>query len=161
MEKHAGTDRAKASTKGSRERVEDIHGWRKPLGESLIAALRSIEIVGFPLKYGEDSFRRIASSYLLRERVGNKVFFRLLLVLFQSFIEDRLKVWIGGGHLETGRHRVYGGCERDRRSTRGDGDHVSQAAIRVHCLVYVAYHALRRMRRPAHMTWLVIQWRGH
>ena len=90
---HVETHRAKALTKGSGESVEDVHGWRKPLCEPFIAALRLIQLIGFPFKYGEDSIRRAATFDLVRERVGSKFLPGLPLVLLQSFIEDRLKVW--------------------------------------------------------------------
>ena len=91
--KHMGTHRANALTESGRESVEDVHSWRKPLGESLIAALRLIQLVGLPLKYGEDSIRRAAAFDLLREWVGGKFFSGLPLVLLQSFIEDQLEIW--------------------------------------------------------------------
>ena len=90
--KLGGNHRANASAKGGRECVEDIHGWREPLGESFIVALRSIKIVGLALEHGEDRGRRITAVYLLRERVSNKVFLGLLLVLYQSSVKDWLKV---------------------------------------------------------------------
>ena len=89
--RRAGTHRANALTKGGSESVEDIHGWRKPLGESLVTTLRLIEIVGFPFKHGEDSFRRSTTFDLHRERVGNKFLSCLPLVLFQGLVEDWLK----------------------------------------------------------------------
>ena len=88
-----GTNRAKALAKGDRECVEDVHRWRKPLCEPFIAALRSIQFVGFPLKYGENGIRRVTSFDLLRERMGNKFFSGLPLVFLQSLIEDWLKIW--------------------------------------------------------------------
>ena len=88
MQHHAGTDRANTRAKGGRECVKDIHSWREPLRESLVAALRLIELAGFPLKYGEDSFWSIAASNLLCEWVGGEFFSSLLLVLFQGLIED-------------------------------------------------------------------------
>ena len=88
-----GTHRANALTEGGGESIEDIHGWRKPLGESFIAALRLIQLVGLPLEYGEDSIRRATAFDLLRERVCSKFLAGLPLVLLQSLIEDRLKVW--------------------------------------------------------------------
>src|SRR6266702_508458 len=100
----AGTYRANTLAKGDRECVEDIYCGVKPPGESLIAALRLIEFVGFPLKYGEDSSRRMAVFNLLCEWVGGKFFSGLLLVLFQGLIEDGLKNWSGGGCLEVGAH---------------------------------------------------------
>ncbi len=109
----AGTYRANTLAKGDGECVEDIYCGVKPLGESLIAALRLIEFVGFPLKYGKDGFRRVAALNLLCECVASKFFSGLLLVLFQGLIEDWLKIWSGGGGLETGRHRVY--CDSETR----------------------------------------------
>jgi hypothetical protein len=102
LRKHVRTHRANALTKGGRESVENVHGWRKPLCESFIAALRSIQFVGFPLKYGEDSLRRSTAIDLICERVGGKFLSGLPLVLLQSLIEDRLKVWSCGGRLLTG-----------------------------------------------------------
>ena len=67
-----GTHRANALTEGGGESVEDIHGWRKPLRESFIAALRFIQLVGLPLKYGEDIIRRTTAFDLLRKRVVGK-----------------------------------------------------------------------------------------
>ena len=86
---------ARALAKSGRERGEDIHGWTEPLSESLIAALRLIEFVSFPLKYGEDGFGRIAAFDLSSDWVGSQVFAGLLLILFHGFFEDRLKVWSG------------------------------------------------------------------
>ena len=101
---HVETHRANALTKGGRENVEDVHGWREPLCESFVAALRLIEFVGFPLKYGEDSIRMVTALDLFRERVGPKFLPGLLLVLLQRLIEDRLEIWSSGGHRLTGRH---------------------------------------------------------
>ena len=88
MRQQAGTHGADALSKGGRESVEDIHSWGKPLCESLVAALRLIEFVGFPFEYGEDSFRRIAAFYLLCEGVGSEFLSGLLLVFLQGPIED-------------------------------------------------------------------------
>ena len=111
MRQDAGTHRADALTKGGREGVEDIYGWRKPLCESLIASLRSIEFVGFPFKYGEYSFRRVTAFYFLCEGVGAEFLSGLLLVFAQGPIEDWLIIRIGCGtrcgSLETGRHGIY------------------------------------------------------
>ena len=104
MRQDAGTHRANALTNGGREGVEDIHGWCKPLGNPLIASLRLIEFVGFPFKYGEDSFRRVTVFYLLCERIGSEFLSGLLLVFVQGPIEDWLIIRIGCGGLETGRH---------------------------------------------------------
>ena len=93
VRKHMGTHCANTLTEGGGESVEDVNGRRKPLGESLIAALRLIQLVGLPLKYGEDCIRRAAAFDLLRERVGSQFLSSLLLVLLQSLIEDRLKIW--------------------------------------------------------------------
>jgi hypothetical protein len=95
MRQRAGTDRTNTHANGGRECIEDIHGWRKPLGEPLIAVLRLIEFVGFPLKYCKNSFRSIAAFNLLCEWVCGKIFSGFLLVLFQGFIEDWLKFWSG------------------------------------------------------------------
>jgi hypothetical protein len=97
-----GTHHANALTKGGRKSIENVHGWRKPLCQSFVAALRFIQLVGFPLKYGEDSIGRATAFDLLRERVSSKFFSGLHLVLLQSLIEDRLKVWSSGGRLLTG-----------------------------------------------------------
>jgi hypothetical protein len=45
---HAVAHQAGALAKCGRERIEDIHGWVKPLGQSLIAAPRSIQLISFP-----------------------------------------------------------------------------------------------------------------
>ena len=106
MPQHVGTHRANALTDGGRESVEDVHGRCKPLCESFVAALRSIQIVGFPLEYGEDSIRRATVFDLVRERVGSKILSGLLLVLLQGLIEDRLKIWSSGRCPLTTRHDV-------------------------------------------------------
>ena len=93
IRKRVGTHHADALSDGGRESVEDVHGRRKPLCESFIVALRLIQSVGFPLKYGEDSIWRATAFDLVRKRVGSKFFSGLLLVLLQSLIEDRLKTW--------------------------------------------------------------------
>ena len=82
------THRSNALTKGGRESVEDIHSWREPLGESLIAASSLIEVVGLPFKYGEDSTRRNTAFNLLCEWVGRNILPGLPLVLSDGFIED-------------------------------------------------------------------------
>ena len=92
VRKHTGTHCANTLTEGGGECVEDVDGRRKPLGESFIAALRLIEFVGFPSKYGEDSIRRATVFDLIRKRVGSKFFSSLPLVLLQSLIEDWLKI---------------------------------------------------------------------
>ena len=91
--KRVGTHNTNALTEGGRESVEDIDSGSKPLYKSFIAALRLIEFVGFPLKYGEDGVRRATALDLLRERVGCKFLPGLLLVLLQSLFQDRLKIW--------------------------------------------------------------------
>ena len=93
IRKRVGTHHADALSDGGRESIEDVHGRRKPLCESFIVALRLIQSVGFPLKYGEDSIWRATAFDLVRKRVGSKFFSGLLLVLLQSLIEDRLKTW--------------------------------------------------------------------
>ena len=143
MRQRAGTDRANTRANGGRECAEDIHGRRKPLGESLVAALRLVEFAGFPLKNGEDGFRRITGPYLRRERVSDKVLSCLLLVLYQSFFEDGLKIRNGGGHLETGRHRAYCEYGLDKsvgRKSAGRRRFPGSGCAHVPCLVYVANH---------------------
>ena len=83
--------RAYALAKGSRERVENIHSWIEPLSESLIAALRFIQLSGFRFKYGEDGFGRSAALYFRSEWVGSQVFPGLLLILLEGLYEDELK----------------------------------------------------------------------
>ena len=73
---------ASALAKSGRERIEDIHGWVKPLGQSFIAAPRLIQFIGFPFKYGEDCFGRIAAVDLSSKRVGSQIFASLLFILF-------------------------------------------------------------------------------
>ena len=102
MWQHGGTHRANAFAEGGRESVENVHGWRKPLGELFITALRLIEFVGFPLKYSEDIFRRMTGFYLLCEWVGCKILSGLPLVLAEGPIEDGLKIWGGGRYLDVG-----------------------------------------------------------
>ncbi|KAI9430458.1 hypothetical protein H4582DRAFT_2063799 [Lactarius indigo] len=92
---------------GSRERIEDIHGWCKPLDESLIAALRLIEFVGFPLKHAEDSFRK-ESQFAISSASG-----------WVGLIEDRSEIW-SEGHLETGRHCVRCKSESDESASRDE-----------------------------------------
>jgi len=81
------------------ERVEDIHSWVKPFGQSLIAAPRLIQLIGLPLQYGEDSswdsFGIITAFNLSSGWVGSQVFAGLLLILVQGLFEDWLKVWSG------------------------------------------------------------------
>ena len=76
------THRANALTECGRESVEDVHRRRKPLRESFVVALRLIQLVCFPLKYGKDSIRRATAFDLLCERVGSKFLPGLPLVLF-------------------------------------------------------------------------------
>jgi hypothetical protein len=104
MRQHAWTHRTNALAEGGGQRADDIHGWLKPLDESLIAALRLIELVGFLLKYGEYSLRRITGFYLLCEWVGGKILSGLLVVLFEGLIEDWLKIWSGRRYLDVGGH---------------------------------------------------------
>jgi hypothetical protein len=101
MRQHAVTDHADALAKGGRDCVKDVHGWHKPLGESLIAAPRLIEFVGFSLKHGEDSVRRITTFNLLCKWVGGKIVSGLL-VLFEGLIEDRWIIWSSGRYLDVG-----------------------------------------------------------
>lgn len=109
-----GTYRTNALAEGGRQRVDDIHGWLKTLSESLIAALRLTEFVGFPLKYGENSLRRITAFYLLCEWVGGKIFSGLLLILFESLFEDWLETWCGRRCLDVRGHLAQGDSELDR-----------------------------------------------
>ena len=132
---HDRTHCANSLTKGSREGVDDIHSGGKPLFQSLIAALRLIHFVGLPFQYGEDRFRRTATSYLLCKRVCNKILFGLLLVLAQSLVKDGLRMGVGGGRLETGRHDLALGLREVARRGRRFSGHK-----RAHCLMYVANH---------------------
>lgn len=87
----AAAHHANALTKCGGERGEDIHGWTEPLSESLISAPRSIQLIGFPFKYGDDGLRSIAAFDLSKEGVSSQVLAGLLLVLSQGLFEDRLK----------------------------------------------------------------------
>ena len=62
---------ADALAKCGRERAKNIHGRIEPLCKSLIAALRLIQFIGFPFKYGEDGLRRGAGIDLCSEWVGS------------------------------------------------------------------------------------------
>ena len=80
-----------AAGKGGRKRVENVHGWAQPLGQSLIAGLRFVEFSDLILKDGEDGVSRVAILQLGGKRMGEKVLLGLLLVGFQRSLEDSLE----------------------------------------------------------------------
>jgi hypothetical protein len=78
------TYQTRASADSGRKRVEDVHGWAQPLGQSLIATVRFVKFSNLILKDGEDGVSRVAILQLGGERMFDKVFLRLLLVGFES-----------------------------------------------------------------------------
>jgi len=75
-------------TKSLRKRVEDIHHRTDPLHQPLIAILKLPKRLGLALKYGQDGIDRVTSLHLSRERMVEKLFPSLLLVLAQGGIKD-------------------------------------------------------------------------
>ena len=69
-----------ATGNGGRKRVEDVHSWAQPLGQSLIATVRLVEFSNLILKDGEDGGNGAAILQLGGKRMCEKVVLGLLLV---------------------------------------------------------------------------------
>jgi hypothetical protein len=76
-----------ATGNSGRKRVEDVHGWAQPLGQSLVATVRFVEFSNFILKDGEDGGSGVAVLQLLGKRMGEKVVLSLLLVGLDGCLE--------------------------------------------------------------------------
>ena len=76
-----------ATGNGGRKRVEDVHSWAQPLGQSLIATVRLVEFSNLILKDGEDGSSRVAVVQLGGKRMGEKVLLSLLLVGLYGSLE--------------------------------------------------------------------------
>ena len=63
-----------------RKRAEDVHSWAQPLGQSLIATVRLVELSNLILKDSEYGGNRVAILQLGGKRLGKKVLLGLLLV---------------------------------------------------------------------------------
>ena len=74
-----------------RKRVEDVHGWAQPLGQSLISAMRFVEFSNLILKDGDDGGSGVAVLQLGGKRMCEKVLLGLLLVGLQGCLEDGLE----------------------------------------------------------------------
>ena len=80
-----------ASRNSGRKRVEDVHGWAQPLGQSLIATVRFVEFSNLILKDGDDGGSGVAILQLRGKWMSEKVVLGLLLVGFYGCLEDRLE----------------------------------------------------------------------
>jgi hypothetical protein len=85
------THQADAAGDGSRKRVQDVHSRAQPLRQSVIAAARYVKFSNLVLKQRNDGASRVACLQLRGKRMCDKVFLSLILVRFQSSIENRLK----------------------------------------------------------------------
>ena len=65
---------------GGRERAEDVHGWAQPLGKSLIATVRFVDLSTLILEDGDYGGSRVAVLQLEGKRMGEEVVLGLLLV---------------------------------------------------------------------------------
>ena len=81
------TNQTNATGNSGRKRVEDVHGWAQPLGQSLIGTVRFVEFSNLILKDGEDGNSRVAVVQPGGKRMSEKVFLGLLLVGLQSSLE--------------------------------------------------------------------------
>ena len=85
------TNQTNATGNSGRKRVEDVHGWAQPLGQSLIATVRFVEFSNSILKDGEDGGNGVAVLQLLGKRMCEKVVLGLLLVGLYGSLEDCLE----------------------------------------------------------------------
>ena len=81
------TNQTNATGNSGRKRVEDVHGWAQPLGQSLIATVRFVEFSNLILKDGEDGNSRVAVVQPGGKRMSEKVFLGLLLVGLYGSLE--------------------------------------------------------------------------
>ena len=81
------TNQTNATGNSGRKRVEDVHGWAQPLGQSLIATVRFVEFTNLILKDGEDGNSRVAVVQPGGKRMNEKVFLGLLLVGLYGSLE--------------------------------------------------------------------------
>src|SRR5579863_5697003 len=87
-----GTCQADTASNDSRKRAEDIHGGIEPLGHCVIGTTRSVEPGNLAIKYAEDGIWRITVLEFVEQRMGTEIFLGLLLVSFDSIVEDGLIV---------------------------------------------------------------------
>ena len=85
------TNQTNATGNSGRKRVEDVHGWAQPLGQSLIATVRFVEFSNLILKDGEDGAGGVAFLQLLGKWMGEKVVLGLLLVGIYGSLEYSLE----------------------------------------------------------------------
>lgn len=72
--------------------IEDIDCGIEPFGQAFISTLRSIELLSFLFKHGENAPRRITVLELGAEWVDKKVLFCASVIRFQGIIENLLEV---------------------------------------------------------------------
>ena len=80
-----------ATGNSGRKCVEDVHGWAQPLGQSLIATVRSVKFPNLILKDGEYGVGRVAIMQLGGKWMGEKVVLGLLLVGLECSLEYSLE----------------------------------------------------------------------
>ena len=85
------TYQTRASGNSGGKRVEDVHGWTQPLGQSHISTVRFVKLTNLILKDDDYGGSRVASLQLGGKRMGEKILLGLLLVGLYDSLEDSLE----------------------------------------------------------------------
>ena len=85
------TYQTRASGNSGGKRVEDVHGWTQPLGQSHISTVRFVKLTNLILKDDDYGGSRVASLQLGGKRMGEKILLGLLLVGLYGSLEDGLE----------------------------------------------------------------------
>ena len=85
------TYQTRASGNSGGKRVEDVHGWAQPLGQSHISTVRFVKLTNLILKDDDYGVSRVACLQLGGKRMCEEVLLGLLLVGPQGSLEDSLE----------------------------------------------------------------------
>ena len=88
----SGTCQANSTSNDSRKCAEDIYGGIQPFSQLIVGTTRVVEPGNLFIKYAEDSIWRVTILECVEKRVGAEIFLGLLLVSFDSIVEDGLIV---------------------------------------------------------------------
>lgn len=103
------TYHANPLTKRRRKRVQHVDRWAKPPLHSLIAVMRSPELVDLVLEYSHESSGRVACFQLCGERMSCKILFCLFCICFEGFIKNGIEVGRGCRSHRGLEHRARSG----------------------------------------------------
>ena len=85
-----------------RKRIEYVDRWFDPSPQSLIAALRFLELMDLILKYGQNSCGRVRCLELVSEWVRDKILLGLCFISLEGFFKNDIEIGrgrYGGGNL--------------------------------------------------------------